>query len=275
MERGSPLFQPKIHQNPFFMKLLTIFVCLLAWLLTSCAVVRPGEVGLKQKLGKLQHESLNQGPHGYNVFTSRILKIKTRTVEAFNTLDVPTKEGLTVKSEIALLYHVKPEAAASVYVNYGMNYQEVIVESNFRAVVRHVSASYLAKELFAVDRKKIEKEIYDEIVAGISDKGFAVDAVLLKSITMPPQIFQAVENKLKAEQETMQMEFVISKQKREAERMQIEAEAIKNYNRTVSESLSELLIKWNGVQVLKELVTSNNAKIIVTDGKSPMIINEK
>jgi regulator of protease activity HflC (stomatin/prohibitin superfamily) len=94
-----------------------------------------------------------RGPHAFSPFTSTIIKVKTRTVEAFNTLDVPTKEGLTVKSEIALLYHVKPEAAANVYVNYGTNYQEVIVESNFRAIVRHVSASYLAKDLQWIAKK--------------------------------------------------------------------------------------------------------------------------
>jgi regulator of protease activity HflC (stomatin/prohibitin superfamily) len=198
-----------------------------------------------------------------------------RTVEAYNELDVPTKEGLTVKSEISLLYHVKPEAAKDVYTKYGMNYQEVVVETNFRSVVRHICGTYYAKELFAVDRKKIEKEIYDELAAGITDKGFIVDAVLLKEITMPPQIFQAVENKLKSEQESLQMEYVISKQKKEAERMQIEAEAIKKYNATVSESLNDLLVKWNGVQVLKGLVTSPNSKVIITDGKSPMIINSE
>jgi len=248
---------------------------LCALMCSSCAIVRPGEVGIKQTLGKLKSSSLSQGPYLFNPFVSKIKKIPTRTVEALNALDVPTKEGLTVKAEIALLYHVMPEQASQVYIRYGMNYQEVIVESNFRAVVRHVSASYMAKDLFAVDRKKIEKEIYDETVAGISDKGFVVDAVLLKSITMPPQIFQAVENKLKAEQESLQMEFIISKQKKEAERMQIEAEAIKNYNRTISESLSDIMVKWNSVQVLKELVTSPNSKVIITDGKSPMIINDR
>ena len=110
-------------------------------------------------------------------------------------------------------------------------------------------------------------------MAGISDKGFSVDAVLLKEITMPPQIFQAVENKLKSEQESLQMEYIISKQKKEAERMQIEAEAIKKYNATISESLNDLLVKWNSVQVLKALVTSPNSKVIITDGKSPMIVN--
>ncbi|GHM98913.1 hypothetical protein WSM22_04030 [Cytophagales bacterium WSM2-2] len=241
----------------------------------SCAIVRPGEVGIKQKLGKIKSDHLAQGAYVFNPFTATVKKIPTRTVEAYNELDVPTKEGLTVKSEISLLYHVKPEAARDVYTKYGMNYQEVIVETNFRSVARHICGLYYAKELFAVDRKKIEKEIFDELATGITDKGFVLDAVLLKSITMPPQIFQAVENKLKSEQESLQMEYVISKQKKEAERMQIEAEAIKNYNKTVSESLSEMMVKWNSVQVLKGLVTSNNSKVIITDGKSPMILSDK
>jgi prohibitin 1 len=251
---------------------LYVIICIF---LSSCAIVRPGEVGIKQKLGKIKSDHLPQGPYVYNPFITTVKKIPTRTVEAFNVLDVPTKEGLTVKAEVALLYHVQSEAARDIYAKYGMNYQEVIVESNFRAVARHICGLYYAKELFAVDRKKIEGEIYNELAAGISDKGFVVDAILLKSITMPPQIFQAVENKLKSEQESLQMEFVIAKQKKEAERMQIEAEAIKNYNRTVAESLTDILVKWNSVQVLKELVTSPNSKIIVTDGKSPMILNEK
>ncbi len=246
-----------------------------ASMLSSCVTIRPGEVGIKQKLGIIKGDHLAAGPFWFNPFTTTVKKIPIRTVEAFNELDVPTKEGLTVKSEIALLYHVKPEAAREVYTKYGMNYQEVIVESNFRAVARHICGMYYAKELFAVDRKKIEKEIFDEISSSIWDKGFVTDAVLLKSITMPPQIFQAVENKLKAEQESLQMEFVIAKQKKESERMQIEAEAIKNYNKTISESLSEIMVKWNSIQVLKDLVTSSNAKVIITDGKSPMIISDK
>jgi prohibitin 1 len=250
-------------------------VLMLVVLCTSCATIRPGEVGIKQKIGKIKGDHLAAGPYFFNPFTTTVKKIPTRTVEAFNSLDVPTKEGLTVKSEIALLYHVKPEAAKDVYTKYGMNYQEVIVESNFRAVARHICGMYYAKELFAVDRKKIEKEIFDEISSSIWDKGFVTDAVLLKSITMPPQIFQAVENKLKAEQESLQMEFIISKQHKEAERMQIEAESIKNYNKTISESLTDMMVKWNSIQVLKELVTSPNSKVIITDGKSPMIINDK
>jgi regulator of protease activity HflC (stomatin/prohibitin superfamily) len=248
---------------------------LLLSIMTSCAVVRPGQVGIKQTLGKIKRDNMTPGAYVFNPFVTTIKKINTRTVEALNDLDVPTKEGLTVESEISLLYHVKPEAAKDVYIHYGTNYQEVIVESNFRAVCRHIFALYYEKELFSIDRKKIETEIYDELVEGIGNKGFVVDAVLVKSIKMPPQIFQAVENKLKSEQEALQMEFIIQKQRKEAERMQIEADAIRKYNQTVGESLSDLMIKWNGIKTLQELVTSNKAKVIITDGKSPMIINDK
>src|SRR5450755_3463712 len=87
----------------------------LAMCLNSCAIVRPGEVGIKQTLGRIKSDHLTQGAYIFNPFITTVKKIPTRTVEAYNTLDVPTKEGLTVKSEIALLYHVKPEAAREVY----------------------------------------------------------------------------------------------------------------------------------------------------------------
>ncbi len=255
-------------------KHLSVALCLMG-MMDSCAIIRPGEVGMRQTLGKLDKATLPQGAYPFNPFITVIQKINTRTVEAYNQLEVPTKEGLTVKAEVSLLYHVQREAAPDVYIHYGMNYQEVIVETNFRAVVRHISARYMAKELFSIDRKRFETEIHNELVAGILPNGFIVDAVLLKSITMPPQLFQAVENKLESEQLSLQMEFVVNKQKKEAERMQIEAEAYKKYNNTISESLTDLLVKWNGVQVLKGLVTSPNAKVIITDGKTPMIINDQ
>src|SRR5579859_4748053 len=86
---------------------------------SSCAIVRPGEVGIKQKLGKITSDHLPQGAYVFDPFTTTVKKIQTRTVEAYNELDVPTKEGLTVKSEISLLYHVRPDAAREVYTKYG------------------------------------------------------------------------------------------------------------------------------------------------------------
>lgn len=96
------------------------FICL-SFLFQQCAIIRPGEIGIKQTLGKIKGKPIVQGVKWYNPFSSRIVRINVRTVECFNTLPLPTKEGLSVNTEISLLYHVKPEAANDVYLKFGPN----------------------------------------------------------------------------------------------------------------------------------------------------------
>jgi prohibitin 1 len=177
-----------------------------------------------------------------------------------------------VNAEISLLYHVKPEAANDVYQKFGENYEEVMVLSNFRATAREISARYVAKELYATERDKVEKTIADELSGHISKYGFIVDAVLLKDIILPAQMVQAIQDKVNAEQSVLKMDFVIQQQKKEAERRIIEAEGIKKAQSIINESLSEKLIQYNNIEMLKSLSASPNAKIIITDGKAPQLM---
>ncbi len=243
--------------------------------LASCTVIRPGQVGLKQTFGKLRSNTLNAGPRVFNPFVSKVIKINTRTVELYQVLELPTKEGLSVKTEIILLYHVNPNMVKTIYENYGLNYQKVIVESNFIATARQVSARYDAKELYAVDRKKVEHVMVDELTSDIGDKGFVIDAVLLKEISLPAAMTQAIQAKASAEQAALQMEFVIQKAVKEAERLSIEAEGIKKAQNIIDSSLTESLLKYNYIEMLKGLSTSPNAKVIITDGKLPVMVNDK
>ncbi|MBS1636376.1 MAG: prohibitin family protein [Bacteroidetes bacterium] len=243
-----------------------------AFLFQQCAVVRPGEIGIKQKLGVIKGKPIQQGVRWYNPFVSKIVKINVRTVESFNNLPLPTKEGLSVNAEISLLYHVKPEAANDVYLKFGRSYEEVMVLSNFRATAREISARYYAKELYATERDKVEKAIAEELRNHIAQYGFVVDAVLLKDIILPPQMVQAIQDKVNAEQAVLKMDFVIEQQKKEAERKIIEAEAIKKAQDIINQSLTEKLLQYNNIEMLKSLVNSPNAKIIITDGKSPQIL---
>ena len=139
------------------MKKIILSTAALFALATSCTVVRPGEAAMKQRLGKLIDKSFTGGPVAFNPFTTKVIKINTRTVEIFNVLPLPTKEGLSVNAEISLLYHVDPSKAQYIYTHFGRNYQEVMVLSNFRATAREISARYSAKELYATERLKIEK----------------------------------------------------------------------------------------------------------------------
>ena len=243
---------------------------------TGCTIVRPGQVALKQKLGKLSAPLAN-GAHGFNPFVTHIVKINVQTVEIYETLPLPTKEGLSVEAQITLLYHVNADAAKDIYTNFGTDYQDVIVLSNFLATAREVSSKYYAKELYAIERQKVEQLIKDELTAHIGEKGFVIDAVLLKDIILPASMSQAIQNKVNAEQAALQMDFVIQKQKKEAERMFIEAEGIKRAQLIIDSSLTDNLLRYNQIQVMKELVNSPNAKVIVTNGgggNMPMIINE-
>jgi prohibitin 1 len=245
-----------------------IFVCLF---ITACSIIRPGEVGLKQKLGKLKGKPIKSGTICYNPFVTKVVSINVRTVEIFETVPLPTREGLSVDAQIILLYHVKPEAARDVYVNFGINYQNVIVQSNFLATSREVSSRYYAKELYAIEREKVEKVIAEELTLHIGDKGFVVDAVLLKDIILPPEMSKAIMDKVNAEQAVLQMDFIIAKQKKEAERMIIAAEAVKRSQNIIDSSLTAKLLQYNNIEIMKGLLTSPNAKVIITDGKTPII----
>jgi len=70
------------------------------------------------------------------------------------------------------------------------------------------------------------------------------------------------------------MEFVIQKQQKEAERVYIEAEGVKRAQEIIDASLTDRLLQYNQIQVMKSLVTSPNTKVIVTDGKTPMILGQ-
>lgn len=247
------------------------------WLLLttlSCTVVRPGEIGMRQRLGKLTTKAYLNGPVVYNPFITKIIKLNTRTVEVFNVLPLPTKEGLSVNAEISLLYHIDPTKVHEIYTQFGKNYEEVIVLSNFRATAREISARYAAKELYATERLKVEKAIFDELVSHVQSYGFIIDAVLLKDIDLPPQMMQAIENKVTAEQAALQMDFVIEKQKKEAERMLIEAQAVKQAQDIINSSLTEKQLQYNQIEALKSLMNSTNSKVIITGtNASPVMLN--
>jgi prohibitin 1 len=252
-----------------------IYVFLIACIfLTGCTIIRPGEVGLLQRLGKIKGKPILAGVKGYNAFTTKVIKINVRTVEIYETLELPTKEGLSVKAQITLLYHVKAEMVEDVYTNFGPNYEEVFVKSNFLATAREVSARYYAKELYAIDRELVETVIMDELSQDIDPAGFAVVKVLLKDIILPEAMVKAIQDKVNAEQASLMMDFVISKQKKEAERLIIEAEGIRQSQAIIDSSLTDQMIKYTYLQVMKGLITSPNTKVVVSNGDMPVILGD-
>ncbi len=242
--------------------------------LTSCSVVRPGEVGVKQRFGKLKEKVIEPRLVIINPFTSKIVKIPIRTVNQEVKLELPSKEGLNVSAEISILYHVKKEKVIDIIKEAGTNYDEVLVLSTFRSAAADISAQFLAKDMHSGMRDKIENRIKEKMTELLKKRGIVIESVLMKSISLPKRLYSAIEGKLQAEQEAQQMKFVLQREEQEAKRKLIEAEGIRNAQKVLQDGLSRSILEWKSLEVLKELSSSPNAKVIITDGKTPVLIND-
>ena len=279
-------------KNTFIKGVGIIVLCATA--MTACKTINPGEVGFVVHKGVIKPGILSPGRHHFNIFTSQIRKFSTRITEYSTVMSPPTKEGLEVKMDLTALFHIKPDAAPTIYSNVGMDYGKEIVVNNFKAIVREYTMTYSAVELLG-ERETIEQNIEDKLRAAISPYGIILDDVLVKDIDMPEQVLRAIEDKAKADQvakltklelqtkreqedfeiETKEKElkFSLERQKNDSLMMQINANAIRNYQLTINSSLTDRLLKFKSIEVTKELVASPNAKVIITDGKSMMVNN--
>ena len=255
------------------MKKSIFLIGLVSFLFYSCAVVRPGEVGVKQRLGKLKGNPKNQGLVFLNPFTTVLVKIPTRTVNKEITLNLPSKEGLNVAAKISILYHVKKENAMNIINEVGRNYETVLILSTFRSASADVCARFYAKDMHSGKRAEIEQAIKEQMADILKGRGFVIESVLLKSITLPSGLYSAIEAKLRAEQQAQQMEFILQRERKEAERKRIEAEGVRDAQMIIKEGITESNIEWRSLEVLKELSSSPNAKLIISDGKTPFLIN--
>jgi prohibitin 1 len=260
--------------------------------ITGCKTIEPGEVGFKVKKGEIRTPVFTHGIHLYDPLVSKIVKFSTRITEFTTVMSPPTKEGLDLKVSLTLLYHIKPEVATNIYTQIGKDYGKKIVVNNFMAIVREYTMTYTAIELLN-ERETIEKNIEDKLRDAIAGYGVVLDDVLVKDIDMPAEVLQAIENNVKEQQVTKQatlelqikrqqedfdietkekeLKFAVEKQKNDSLLLQIDAQAIKNFNNIINPSLTDKVLKNKSIDAEKELAKSTNAKVIVTDGRSTLL----
>lgn len=249
--------------------LLALF---LTTLLASCAVVRPGEVGVKQQLGKLNKKTIDGGMVFYNPLVTKIVKASTQTNNLKLNLNLPSKEGLSVTSEISILYRIEADSIQKIIKRYGADY-EAIIGSIFRSASSDVCAKYYAKDMHSGMRANIEQSIKSKMHELLAESGIIIESVLMKSIQLPPGLAKAIEEKLKAEQDSMRMEFVLEQEKLEAQRKVIEAQGTSDAQKIVAQGLTEEVLKLKSIEAFENLSTSPNAKVIITNGSSPIILD--
>ena len=241
--------------------------------LASCATIREGEVGVKRTLGKYDKQTYTKGVKMYNPFVSRILKVSTRTENLEVELSIPSKEGLTILSEVSILYNIDGRKAPDLLRNIGTEFERNVILPVFRSAVADVTSRFYAKDMHTGERATIEKAIRDQMMVLMDGKGIDVEAVLLKSIQLPRSLARAIEEKLEAEQQAQRMEFVLQQAKREAEQKRIEAEGVRDAQLIIAEGLDAKILQFKSIEAFQELAKSPNAKVIITDGDLPMIMD--
>jgi regulator of protease activity HflC (stomatin/prohibitin superfamily) len=279
-------------------------ILLLLVLTSGCAVINPGQVGVKRTLGKLSTKVSQPGPVLFNPFISKVVRINIGTENLAIKENLPSKEGLTILSESSILYHIKAADAPRIIQETGLNYEENLILPVFRSAASDVCSRYYAKDMHSAKRNEIEKEILTRLAEVCDAKGFIIEAVLLKSITLPAGLTESIETKLQAEQEALRMEFVLDRQKKEVERQIIEAEGAKKTNVIQAEARAESMrieaegsaksieikakankaandmlnssitpniLKLNEIEAFTKLATSPNAKTVITDGKGSVL----
>ena len=243
----------------------------IALFISSCAIVNPGEVGVKVKRGVMEKQVYQAGRVQVGA-NARLIRVPNRTVNREVKLNLPSKEGLNVNAEISILYHIESEKVPEIIEEIGTNYEEVVILSVFRSAAADVCAQFYAKDMHSGKRGEIEAAIKTRMEEVLVNIGFTIEAVLLKSINLPDGLYTAIEDKLEAEQEAQRMEFVLQKEELEAKRKKIEAQGTADAQKILSDGLNEMTIQWRSLQVLNNLASSPNAKLIITDGQTPIIV---
>jgi regulator of protease activity HflC (stomatin/prohibitin superfamily) len=239
--------------------------------------VPAGHVGIKDFFGNVSPSILSPGINLVMPLTS-VVKMSVQTQEIKEVAEVPSQEGLILSLETSLLFQLDPAKAADIYRTVGSNYVGTIVEPQFRSAIREVTASYEAKALYSAEREKIAGEIFSLFRRIAGERGIMVQQVLLRRIGLPPVVANAIQEKLRREQEAEQMKFVLQKEQQEAERKRIEAQGIADFQRIVAQGISAQLLEWKGIEATEKLAMSTNSKIVVIGNSKtglPIILGEK
>lgn len=255
------------------MKNILIPAITLVVFLSSCAVVRPGEVGVKQRLGKIKDKTIDAGAVVYNPFVTKIVKTPIRTENLEVKLNLPSKEGLNVAAEISILYRIEKTKVPELLQTVGAEY-ETIIRSVFRSSSADVCAQFPAKDMHSGKRSDIEEAIRVKMDKTLAEKGIIIESVLMKSIKLPDGLYSSIEDRLEAEQNALRMKFTLDQERLEAERKIIEAKGTRDAQIILSEGLTAEILKLKGIEAFLKLAQSDGAKVIVTNGtENPIIVD--
>jgi len=258
-------------------------------ILTSCFIqIDAGQVGVKKLFGKVQNDVLTSGLH----FVNPVIEIEKLDVKTLNytmsgirdegtqtgddAIRVLTTDGLEVTIDLSVLYRVVPTDAPRLLRETGIDYEDKIVRPITRTRIRDNAVYYEAIALYSTKRDEFQQRIFKSIENDFKSRGLLLEQLLVRNITLPQSVRTAIEQKINAEQEAQKMQFILQKERQEADRKRVEAQGIADYQRIMSEGLTDKQLQYESIKAQLELSKSQNAKIIVLGkGNTPLILDTK
>ena len=247
-----------------------------------------GEIGVKILFGSIQNDVLGSGLHFINpLLDVKKLDVKTQNYTMSGVHDegnksgddairVLTSDGLEVTIDLTVLYRVVSGEAPRLLRETGDDYRDKIVRPITRTKIRDNAVYYQAVDLFGSKRDEFQQRIYKTIEDDFKKRGLMLEQLLIRNITLPNSVKASIESKINAEQDAKKMEFVLLKEKQEAERKRVEAQGIADYQKIINTGLTDQQLQYEQIKAMKELALSANAKVIVMGkGNTPIIIDAK
>ncbi len=257
--------------------------------LTACIKqIDAGQIGVKSLFGKVDDEILTSGLNLVNPLVDvKTIDIKTQNYTMSGIHDegdkagddairVLTADGLEVVIDLTVLYRVISTEAPRIVKETGLDYRDKIVRPLTRTKIRDNSVYFTAIDLYSTKRDLFQGRIFKSIEEDFKKRGLVLEQLLVRNITLPATVKGSIEEKIKAEQDAQKMEFVLQKEKQEAERKRVEAQGIADYQKIISSGLGDKQLQYEQIQIMKGLITSPNAKVIIMgSGKTPVILDTK
>jgi len=265
-----------------------IVVIVLGVLLSAFKTIPPGQAGVQTLFGKVQNQVLESGLHVVNPLvdvTTFNIQTQNYTMSAVHSegevvgddaIRVLCSDGLEVTIDLSALFRVKAYKAPFIYQNIGVDYVDKLVRPVTRTVLRDNAVNYQAVDLYSVKRQEFQDRIFRTISQNFAKNGLELQQILIRNVSLPASVKASIESKINAEQEAQKMQFVLQKERQEAERKRVEAQGIADYQKTLSTGLSDKQLQYESIQAQKAIALSPNTKVIIMGGsKTPVILGNQ
>ncbi len=206
---------------------------------------------------------------------NEVIVYETRQQELTEKMKVLSSNGLDIQLEATAWYQPDYENLGLLHQTKGENYLDRVLKPAIRSATRSVVGRYTPEQIYSSKRDAIQQEIFDETKKITDDQFVQLNEVLVRDVTLPNAIKDAIERKLGQEQESLEYVFRLEKAEKEAEKQRIEAQGKADANRILNASLSEMILRDKGIEATLELSQSPNSKVILIgsgDSGLPIIL---